>query len=525
MPAIITDNLKLQNCKNFVDSIKNVEDNPSTGNYYVFIGYPNPDQYWNSWDSNPQNPIDNFNHESSFKESIIGVKKITSQDVIRCIPKIIWTTGTRYDMYRHDYSAYNTSANSGLTRLYDSQYYVMNSEFNVYICLNNGTNPNQLKGVPSTIEPTHTDTTEYVDKGDGYVWKYLYTVSPSDYLKFDSTNYLPVPNNWSTSSNSAISEVRTTAVSGGIRTILIEKPAQYLIGTDPELGIVCPIVGDGYGGSALVTFDSEGYPIKVEVINPGFGYTYATLDLDSVLSKNNEDEKCIFNVIIPPPGGHGYDIYKELGAFRCLVYSRIENTLTNPDFVIDNQFARIGIIKDVQTYGSSSYFESSSGSGLYGIALNATSVPLTLDSTINQAGSNAVGNIVGSQEISSATFIKYMQPRENYVDTYSSGTYIKETFDPYLTNPNFNLIISPDTYQKSPFTTADVTIGISSVSYQVADITGSDYGGEYLGQYFSNGLSNPDINTKSGDILYVDNRSTITRALNQREDIKIIIEF
>jgi len=46
-----------------------------------------------------------------------------------------------------------------------------------------------------------------------------------------------------------------------------------------------------------------------------------------------------------------------------------------------------------------------------------------------------------------------------------------------------------------------------------------------LGQYFNNGVSKPDINTKSGEILYVDNRSSVSRQVDQREDIKIIIEF
>jgi hypothetical protein len=47
----------------------------------------------------------------------------------------------------------------------------------------------------------------------------------------------------------------------------------------------------------------------------------------------------------------------------------------------------------------------------------------------------------------------------------------------------------------------------------------------YLGQTFTGGLANPDINTKSGDIIYVDNRVSVARSSQQREDIKIILEF
>ena len=42
---------------------------------------------------------------------------------------------------------------------------------------------------------------------------------------------------------------------------------------------------------------------------------------------------------------------------------------------------------------------------------------------------------------------------------------------------------------------------------------------------FTNGLSNPDINKKKGDIIYIDNRPSVTRDIRQKEDIKIILEF
>ena len=38
--------------------------------------------------------------------------------------------------------------------------------------------------------------------GDGYVWKYLYTIKPSEIVKFDSIEYIPVPENWGTSGES-----------------------------------------------------------------------------------------------------------------------------------------------------------------------------------------------------------------------------------------------------------------------------------------------------------------------------------
>ena len=47
----------------------------------------------------------------------------------------------------------------------------------------------------------------------------------------------------------------------------------------------------------------------------------------------------------------------------------------------------------------------------------------------------------------------------------------------------------------------------------------------YLGQEFTNGVSGPEVQKYSGNIIYVDNRPSITRSTNQKEDIKIILQF
>jgi len=40
-----------------------------------------------------------------------------------------------------------------------------------------------------------------------------------------------------------------------------------------------------------------------------------------------------------------------------------------------------------------------------------------------------------------------------------------------------------------------------------------------------NTVSEPDIVRGSGEIIYIDNRNTISRAADQTEDFKIILEF
>lgn len=513
MPAIVTDKIRLLNCTNFTNDVAN-------GSYYIFLGLPNATSIDSDWDNSQPNPIDNEFYLNSYRDTILGVKKVSQSDVIRVIPKLQWVTGRKYDMYRHDYSVYNLSAVSSSTRLYDAQYYVINKDFRVYICLNNGSSPaNQNQGVICTQEPLHTDISPRKES-DGYVWKYLYTLNPADVLKFDSTNYISVPNNWTTTTNAEISRVRNNAFTGKIETILIETQSQYnFVGTLPGV----PIKGDGFGGEASVIFDEESKPVSVEVTAGGLEYTYATLDLDSVLPPLS-GEKSIFNVIIPPPGGHGANIYNELGATRVLIYSRIENDPTNPDFIVGNQFSRVGLIKDIKIFGTNANFTSSSGSGVYAAKMNNATILEPVDSKITQVSSNGVGNLISFD--STTKVLKYIQPRTNYVDNYAvgnivtidyqfadsiSGIQTATVYDQNEFDNSTNIVIGPNSYPiDTSFNGSGVTVG--SVDY-------------YLGQNFTSGMSSPDINNKSGEILYVDNRGSVTRASQQREDIKIILEF
>jgi len=46
-----------------------------------------------------------------------------------------------------------------------------------------------------------------------------------------------------------------------------------------------------------------------------------------------------------------------------------------------------------------------------------------------------------------------------------------------------------------------------------------------LGMNFVKGVANPEVEKYSGDIIYVDNRAAVTRSSQQKEDVKIVLEF
>ena len=85
----------------------------------------------------------------------------------------------------------------------------MNSDFRVYICIENGATPSNPAGNSSQDEPNFTDlepTKTVIVVMDTF--GNIFTVNPSDIIKFDSTEYITLPSNWSTSSDPQISVIR-----------------------------------------------------------------------------------------------------------------------------------------------------------------------------------------------------------------------------------------------------------------------------------------------------------------------------
>ena len=516
MAAIITDQIRILNAKNFVSGITS-----SSNSYYSFIGLPNPADYQDDWDSNPPAPKDNFSQENDYWDTMVALKKINSGDVRQVIPKRTWTSGTTYDMYRHDYSVTNTAAVSGATNLYSAFYYVMNSDFRIYACLQNGTDPNNPNGKPSLDEPTFTDLEPRSagSSGDGYIWKYLYTIKPNEVVKFESTDFMPVPADWATSTDNAA--VRDNAVDGSIKIVTVTNSGVGL-GTANQTYTRVPIQGDGEGAECTLTVGADSKVSGVTISNQGSGYSYGSLNLEAGGVPTGTTIPT-FDVIMSPQGGHGADIYRELGAYNVLLYSRIENDNENPDFITGNQIARVGIVENPQV-SVGNVLTSDKASALNALKLTGTgysSASFTADSYFTQTvatGSTAVGRVVNYDATTGV--LKYWQDR-SLAGFTTAGIGI--------TNPTYGFNLNE--FTASPDAGGSVTIVPSSGSNLAIDtsftgittvINNRTY---YLGQSFTSGVAGPEVKKHAGNIIYVDNRPSITRSSNQKEDIKIILQF
>jgi hypothetical protein len=516
MSAIITDQLRILNAKEFVASVAS-----TSNSYYTFVGLPNATQVSSTWDISPPDPKDNFDEENNYWDTMIALKKISSSDAKQVVRKVTWQSGVTYDMYRHDINANNSSKPSNAISLYEANYYVVNSDYRVYICLQNGTNPENPSGRASLDEPTFTDLEprEAGTSGDGYVWKYLYTIKPSDIIKFDSTNFMPVPTNWDTSADNAV--VRDNAATSGQLKIVTITDRGVGLGTANRTYTRVPIKGDGTGAEATVVINNNSKVESITISSGGSGYTFGTLDLASG-NVPTGSTRPIFNVIIPPQGGHGADIYRELGARNALVYSRIENDSENPDFITGNQISRIGIVQNPKSYNSSQNLDSDKASAVYALKLTGvgySSATFTADSFITQTigvGSTAVGRVISYDQTTGV--LKYWQDRTtagfNTNGTQNTSPVYGFQLNRFTANPNggsVNIIGgSTNLAIQTSFT------GISTI------INNRTY---YLGQSFTQGVAQPEVKKYSGNIIYVDNRPSITRSTSQKEDIKVILQF
>jgi len=522
MSAIITDQLRILNAKNFVSAATS-----SVNSYYSFVGLPNATNYSSTWESNPPAPKDSFNQEDDYWDTMIALKKITTSDVRRMVNKNTWTSGITYDMYRDDISRTNIAQPSGATNLYAAKYYVVNEDYKVYICLQNGTNPENTTGRPSLDQPTFTDLEPKAagDSGDGYIWKYLFTIKPSDITKFDSTNYIPVPTDWETSTANAA--VRDNASNSGQLKIITITNRGAGIGTANRTYTGIPVSGDGSGAEATIVINNDAKVESVNVSKGGSGYTYGTLNLTAGGVPTGTTVP-VFNVIIPPQDGHGADIYRELGASNVLIYSKIENDSSNPDFITGNQIARIGIVENPLAYNSTSNLSLSKASSLYALKLigaGYTTATFNLDGQVTQTvgvGSTAVGRVVSYDQTTGV--LKYWQDK-SLVGFNSDGS-LKT--DPTYGYSLHRFTSTPDTGGSVNIASNEGTLGIdtnfgSSGTPGISTVINNRT--YYLGQSFTKGVADPEVEKYSGNIIYVDNRPSITRSANQREDIKVILQF
>ena len=490
----------------------------------------------------PPVPLDNQTEKFSIYDDIIAAKRITSSYARHVIRRYNWDliNNPKFDMFKPDYFATPTGGGqigkttaTGATSLANAKFYIMNQSYEVFKCLYNGESETAPTGVNIAHEPKTNPQPGLGSYSNGiftapdgsYVWKYMYTIPTDDVLAFLSTDFMPI----NAAGEATRSAVEAAAVDGAVHVSLVPNKGTL---TAPVAGtFYAPVVGDGSGAVAELTI-AGGEVTAVSMVTPGTGYTYGSIPFVTgvPLGTNGSTEAIglfsdqnltvsetvtatdtpVVEPILSPQGGHGSDFEMELNSKRVMANIRLTFIENAGDFPVDNDFRRIGIIKDPYEFGTTTFATADTLNGLKAIKITNATGDYIPDETISQtvAGGTAFGTVVswtldaGSQTPTPGTpgsgVLKYIQTPTNH----KNAGVVRD-------------------FESNGSNTID---GAQSGSAGSVD-TGLANGTELVGSIFNGGLATPEIENNSGDLVYIENRRLITRAADQIEDIKLVIEF
>ena len=502
MAAIITEKFRQANADTFFANL-------SSSKYYMFVGKSQP---WTSEgaasDSNPPTPIDSVAPESYYWDDMLAAKLIAGSNISYVVPRRNFSTSSAFDMYRHDVSGTTTTGNypakttssSGATSVYDSTYYFLTSANRVYKVLYNG---DQLQTGASNIsgsEPTTESTTPFWQDGNYYL-KYMYSLTTSEVQNFLTTDFMPVSN------------TANAVVDRGIYVFSVTTAgSSYPNGT-----FYSPLRGDGTGGKialvvagGVITEFGSNNSTSSYMYAPGSGYSFANIDLSaaniftdnacstaisgSVATAWGNATAGVIRTMIEPKGGHGADDIAELGGHYIMVQGKFEPTDTDATQV--NDFRRVGLLKNPFATASGAVSTLSTARQTRAVIFSGSiSTNFQSDEKITQATTGAQGRVV---EFDASNKILY---------------YVQEKYTTYGLDSSGNMTL---------FSGANAITGSTSSASYTPNTSSSGTTNTTL---FASGYSVPELTQDTGEVLYVENRRAISRASDQTEDIKVVVEF
>lgn len=448
MAATILDAFK----KRFIEGI--ISDILSdSGEYYIGIGRS---QVWDSADTAPT-PLNSWREQRNFRLNLQSIKR--AEDYSYVIPRYNWTSGTVY-----------TGFDDAVQGIPSNTYYVITDNNEVYMCLEQGKSATGAT-VTSTVIPTVTTGNPF-RTADGYVWKYLYTMTALNANKFLTANYIPVKLQDSANDLASLEldqlNIQKAAVPGQISSIKVTSG-----GAGYTSAPTVTIVGNGSSAEAeAIVSGGQVTAIKMKdssdgTIKLGSGYDYANV----VFTGGGASTDAAARAVISSRFGYGADPRIDLKA-SGLMFNTKPAGAENDDFYIGQDFRQVGLIRS--PIGSlDSDITGATASALRYMTFTSVSVDFTADKIIQ-------GDTTGAK-----AYVDYFDNSNNYL-------YFHQTEATGFT----------------PFQSGE----------QIQETNGSGAG------YLESDRSG-DINRFKGDILFIDHRAGIIRSSGQTEDLKVIIQL
>lgn len=489
MAAIIRDSFKVRTLKQFIAGL-------ATDSLYLGIARP---QLWDEvgLDATVPAPINNPIGILQDWEDMTAMKRIISTDVSHGIFKETWQPNIKYDTYRHDWDGTRASVYNGAnaystlpTSIGDVKCVVVTSNYQVYICLKQNIVLGEVQASlysPDTGTPIGTNT-GIVKTSDGYYWKLISVTSAGDIIKFSSKYYHPIKTldsapggadpyypQWTAQQNSI-------ALKGGIYVVNVSSKGSGYNGgssgtravTAPETDAEFKVIGDGTGLLYTVTYGATGTIEDVEVTNPGTGYTYATITATTGVG-------AIFDIIFTPSKGLGTDPIYDVVARFLIASTKLEGAEGSGDFTVTNEFRKILLIYNPINYGSS-----------------AISTAATLDATLSL----------------------------NVQTGLSSGAYPVDAIITGATSGCKAIVVdfTSSTGAIRVIRTSRENLGsiYANNDFQVGETINSSPG---TGTGIVASIATPEVQPKSGEIIYSEYRAPVLRNISQSESLSVIVKF
>ena len=434
-------NMRVNNAEQFKNS---ASDPNANTNLYLTFGKVT------GWANDASPDVANSSVATGYEiwSNMIGGKKLSSGDMCHVVPRFDWTANTKYIAYDHMSSS-----------LYDgnTKFYVLTGDYNVYKCIANANSTN------STVQPTAINPGALSTTSDGYTWKYMYTISDSDQLRFTTSQYMPV-RKISADDGSLQWQVQYSTPPGRINSILLTNRGSNTYSNSTNITV--SINGDGQSAAAQAVLNTSSNTIdSILVTDYGYDYTYASINISG-----GGGTGATAKAIISPPGGHGTNPLYELGGAAIMINGILKNTEEN-NFPAVNDYRQISLLKNPLAYNSSN------------VCSNLRFVQAYTLTTIGTGDYQQDEIVYQGAALSTASF---------------SGRIVS-----WDSSNGLAVIIN--------------TLGTPTAQSLVGSNTSTSR--------FVGSINPPDLQKTSGEILYVDNILPITRATDQAEDFKIVVKF
>jgi hypothetical protein len=274
--------------------------------------------------------------------------------------------------------------------------------------------------------------------------------------------------------------VEAAATPGTIDRIAILTGGNSYIAGDASISIV----GDGQDAEATLTL-TDGVVTGITITNPGSGYSFAEISVVNA-AEGSPGSGATFRAVLSPYGGHGSNPQKELFAKSLSLTVSLANETS--DTFLNNDFRQLGIIKNPRIFGSSDNFTSNTGNCCYVIAINSPELVdyddvITSDDggrfiVVQKEDSNNNGVVDRIHLLPIIPKISGTSILTNLTQELSLGSPVADTF-------NIGTVVSP------------ILVAVLE----------------------------PEVDNRTGEIIYLDNRIKIIRTSDQVEKIRALINF